>query len=313
MAGGISARRAAAVVTNFRKRSFAVLLGLAAALDCASACAHEFWVEPATFTLESGGRLGIRLCVGDGFEGWSLARNAQRIEKFVATGPAGEQPVVGLDGSEPAGIARLTTPGGYVIAYRSNRAFTEMPTLKFDAYLKDKGLDRIVALRARQGADRQQVVHEAYSRNSKALIRVGNTGAIVDRRMGLRLELVAAPERSSADRSDIHTYQLLFDGRPLADALVAATRPGTSDEDLKVRTDAEGRVNFRLSAPGMWRVAAVHMIEAPRDVAADWESLWASLTFEIPSRSSAVAGDTGKARNAACRNKIIAPAVQARS
>jgi hypothetical protein len=245
-------------------------------------------------------------------EGWSLARNAQRIEKFVATGPAGEQPVVGLDGSEPAGIARLMTSGGYVIAYRSNRAFTEMPAAKFDEYLKDKGLDRIIALRAKQGANRQ-VVHEAYSRDSKALIRVGDMDAIVDRRMGLRLELIAVPERSAAAGSDIHTYQLLFEGRPLADTLVAATRPGTADEDLKVRTDAEGRVKFRLSAPGMWRVAAVHMIKAPHDVAADWESLWASLTFEIPSRSSAVAGDAGKARNAACRNKIIAPAVQARS
>lgn len=298
---------------NFRTRGYlALLLGFAAALECAAARAHEFWVEPSTFTLESGGRLGVRLCVGDGFEGWSLARNAQRIEKFVATGPAGEQPVVGLDGSEPAGIARLTTSGGYVIAYRSNRAFTEMPAAKFDEYLKDKGLDRIIALRAKQGANRQ-VVHEAYSRDSKALIRVGDMDGIVDRRMGLRLELIAVPERFAAGGSDIHTYQLLFEGRPLADALVAATRPGTSDEDLKVRTDAEGRVNFRLSAPGMWRIAAVHMIEAPHDVAADWESLWASLTFEIPSRSLAVAGDAGKVRNAACRNKIIAPAVQARS
>ena len=300
-------------MTNFRNRRFAVLLGLAAALDCASACAHEFWVEPATFTLESGGRLGIRLCVGDGFEGWSLARNAPRIEKFVATGPAGEQPIVGLDGSEPAGIARLTTPGGYVIAYRSNRAFTEMPTLKFDAYLKDKGLDRIVALRAKQGVDRQQVVHEAYSRNSKALIRVGDPGAIVDRRMGLRLELIAAPELSATDGNAVHSYQLLFEGRPLADALVVATRPGTADEDLKVRTDAEGRASFRLTMPGMWRIAVVHMIRAPAGVDADWESLWASLTFEIPAGSAGFVPGAGAGSDAACRNKILPSATQARS
>jgi uncharacterized GH25 family protein len=300
-------------VTNLRKKSLAVLLGLAAALDCASACAHEFWVEPATFTLESGGRLGIRLCVGDGFEGWSLARNAQRIEKFVAAGPAGEQPIVGLDGSEPAGIARLTTPGGYVIAYRSNRAFTEMPRLKFDEYLKDKGLDRIVGLRAKQGANRQQVVHEAYSRNSKALIRVGNASAIVDRRMGLRLELIAVPDRSQAEGGELHSYQLLFEGRPLAGALVAATRPGTSDEDLKARTDAEGRARFRLPMPGMWRIAVVHMIRAPADVAADWESLWASLTFEIPAGSAGFLPGAGAGSEAACRNKILPSATQARS
>ena len=298
---------------KFRTRSLAMLLGLAAALDCTDTHAHEFWVEPSTFTLESGGRLGVRLCVGDGFEGWSLARNAQRIEKFVATGPAGEQPIVGLDGSDPAGIARLTTSGGYVIAYRSNRAFTEMPALKFDEYLKDKGLDRIVGLRAKQGANRQQVVHEAYSRNSKALIRVGNASDIVDRRMGLRLELIAVPDRSQAEGGELHSYQLLFEGRPLAGALVAATRPGTSDEDLKARTDTEGRVSFRLTAPGMWRIAVVHMIRAPADVAAEWESLWASLTFEISSGSPEFVPDAGAGSEAACRNKILPSATQARS
>jgi hypothetical protein len=29
-------------------------------------------------------------------------------------------------------------------------------------------------------------------------------------------------------------------------------------------------------------MTAVHMIEAPQSASADWESLWASLTFEIP-------------------------------
>lgn len=287
-----------------RSRLLAALLGLTAGLACATAGAHEFWVEPSTFTLEPGGRLGIRLCVGDGFEGWSLARNAQRIEKFIAAGPVGEQPIVGLDGSEPAGIVRFTAPGGYVIAYRSNRAFTEMPAAKFDEYLKDKGLEKFSALRGRRGAT-QGTVREAYSRNSKALIHVGSMGAIVDRRMGLRLELIAAP--------DLRSYQLLYEGRPLADALVTATRPGTTDGDLKVRTDAEGRVSFRLAATGMWRVAVVHMIKAPANLAAEWESLWASLTFEIPSQSPAIAQDAGAPRNAACRNKIAATPMQARS
>ena len=176
-----------------------------------------------------------------------------------------------------------------------------------------KGLEKIVALRGKRSAN-QKIVHEAYSRNSKALIRVGNVdGSVVDRRMGLRLEIMAERDQSPAGEVDMHSYRLLFEGKPLVDALVTATRPGTTDGDLKARTDADGRASFRLRAPGMWRVAAVHMIRTPDDVAADWESLWASLTFEIPSQSLAVARDAGAAQNAACRNKIIAPAVQARS
>jgi len=292
--------------------SAAILSGLIIMLGSATASGHEFWVEPSNFVLERDGRVGVRLCIGDGFEGWSLARNTQRIEKFVAAGPAGEQPIIGLDGSEPAGIARFTAPGDYVIAYRSSRAFTEMPAAEFDAYLGDKGLEQIVALRKQRGASDRNV-REAYSRHSKALIRMGDAdGSVVDRPMGLRLEFIAEPELRRADADGLRSFLLLHDGKPLTGALVAATRPGTTDGDLKVRTGADGRASFRLRAPGMWRVAAVHMIEAPGDVAADWESLWASLTFELASPTSVTARGAGAERNPPCRNKIVATAMQAR-
>ncbi|MGH8131031.1 MAG: hypothetical protein ACRES3_09295, partial [Steroidobacteraceae bacterium] len=84
------------------------------------------------------------------------------------------------------------------------------------------------------------------------------------------------------------------------------------DDDLRVRTDVDGRAGFRLRAAGMWRVAAVHMIDAPGNVAADWESLWASLTFELPSRASAMTRETRTAGSAACRNRILAATAQAR-
>ena len=293
-------------------RLLTLLSGLAMGLGARGAQGHEFWVEPSTFSLESGKLLGIRLCVGDGFEGWSLARNAERVELFAAAGPAGQQPVVGLDGADPAGVARFPAPGGYVIAYRSNRAFTEMPAAKFEEYLRDKGLENVLALRDKRG-ERLKSVREAYSRHSKALIRVGNRDdSVVDRRMGLRLELIAEADRSPGAVKNLRSFQLLHDGMPLTGALVKATRPGTADEDLLARTDVDGRASFRLSAPGMWRIAAVHMIKAPANVAADWESLWASLTFEVSSPSAAAGETVGAPRQAACSNKIAASTLQAR-
>ncbi|MGH8130484.1 MAG: DUF4198 domain-containing protein, partial [Steroidobacteraceae bacterium] len=206
---------------------FATLLGLAAGLVSAGLHAHEFWVEPSAFTIERGGRIGLRLCVGDGFDGWSLARNTGRIERFVAAGPSGELPIVGLDGSDPAGVARFTVPGGYVIAYRSNRAFTELPAAEFEEYLRDKGLEKIATRGEARGTSRRKV-REAYSRHSKALIRVGAAnGSVIDRPMNLRLELVAEPGLFRAPPDDLRFFRLLHDGKPLAGALVTAARPGT--------------------------------------------------------------------------------------
>jgi uncharacterized GH25 family protein len=288
------------------------MLGLAVGLGSASSYAHEFWVEPSSFTALRGGRIDVRLCVGDGFEGWSLARNAQRIERFVAAGPTGEQPIVGLDGSDPAGVARFAVPGRYVVAYRSNRAFTELPTAEFDEYLRDKGLEKIAVQRKQQGAGRR-IVREAYSRHSKALISVGDAdGSAIDRPMNLRLELVAEPDLLRAPPEATRYFRLLHDGKPLAGVLVAAARPGTPDEDVKVRTDADGRAGFRLHATGMWRIAAVHMIEAPKSIDADWESLWASLTFELAARPQAAVHEKRTAGIAACRNRIVASTAQLR-
>jgi len=34
----------------------------------------------------------------------------------------------------------------------------------------------------------------------------------------------------------------------------------------------------------VWLLSAVHMIDAPPGSGARWESLWSSLTFELPAR-----------------------------
>jgi uncharacterized GH25 family protein len=56
-------------------------------------------------------------------------------------------------------------------------------------------------------------------------------------------------------------------------------------EKMSARTDKDGRVRFELRPGGMWLVKAVHMIPAtPSNAAgsnAEWQSYWASLTFEM--------------------------------
>jgi uncharacterized GH25 family protein len=256
----------------------------------ASAPAHEFWVEPSAFNPASGERLDIRLCVGDGFEGWPLARNDQWIERFAAIGRSGEQALLGLDGADPAGIVRLQAPGGYIVAFESKHSLAQMAAEEFAAYLKEMGLEQILALRERRG-ESQRAARDAYTRHAKALVRVGESQeALVDRAIGLRLELIAEIER------DVRTFQLLYDGKPLVGALVAATRLGAADSDLHVRTDKHGRATFDLQAAGAWRISAVHMIEARGRVDADWESLWASLTFES-------AAPEALASRRVCRNR----------
>ncbi len=295
-----------------RERSIAVASVLVSALASASANSHEFWIQPSTFHHATGGPVGVRFCIGEGFEAWPMSRNNRRIEIFVDSGPDGTRPVVGLDGADPAGVVRVDAVGTHVIVYGSNRAFTELPAAEFEQYLAEKGLEQVAAQRVGQRTGPGKV-REAYSRHAKTLVRVGTQGdEVVDHAVGLRLELVAAEGLMSAPPRESRSFQLLYDGKPLAGVLVVAYRPGTADDELKVRTGADGRARFSLPVGGMWRIAAVHMIPATAGIAAEWESLWASLTFELPAQDAVNAGATAAPRDLACRNRTGAPALQLR-
>jgi len=78
--------------------------------------------------------------------------------------------------------------------------------------------------------------------------------------------------------------RLLYEGKPLAGTLIMALQRGRPGAVSAVRSDSRGRATLKLDRPGLWLIKAVHMIPAPADANADWESFWASLTFALPAR-----------------------------
>jgi len=65
-----------------------------------------------------------------------------------------------------------------------------------------------------------------------------------------------------------------------ANAFVTAIHRDDPAARVSARSDASGRVTLSLPRSGVWLVKSVQMIAAPAGSNADWESLWASLTFE---------------------------------
>jgi uncharacterized GH25 family protein len=269
-----------AVLPGRTSMSLLALAWLGLASIAAPAVAHEFWIEPSQTAPAAGGHIGVYLCNGDGYDGWSLPRDPGRVALFTAYGPEGARPIVGLDGSDPAGFVRFERGGPHVLAYTSQRAVSVMPPAKFERYLTDKGLDGPLASRRAQ-VPGDIPVRETYSRYAKLLLSVGSDGAFADRRLGLPLEIVTAPGDVPGASTAVG-FQLLYRGQPLAGALVTATRLGAADAGVAVRSATDGRVSFRFDTPGFWRVAAVYMTRPPAGVDAEWDSLWASLTFDVP-------------------------------
>ena len=260
-----------------------------------SVAAHDFWIEPGNFRPAVGAKVPLRLLVGQDFAGATTVYLPETFERYDVTGPDGQKPVAGVPGDDPAGHFTLTRPGSYVVAYRSTLFTVTFDTLaEFERYLEKEGLERIKTLRtydsmdgggraapgaAAGGPPKGKVIREDYSRSAKALVMAGKPGTSADRVLGLRLELVAEKNPYLAARVPL---RLIYEGKPLEGALVVAFNKTEPLKKLKARTDKNGRVQFDFNRPGVWLVTAVHMLSAPSKTNADWESVWASLTFERP-------------------------------
>jgi hypothetical protein len=266
---------------------FRLPLAMAAiALSSSLLFAHDMWIEPTTFSPEPSQLVGVRLRVGQDLLGDPLPRAASLINQFVFEDTDGRKPVVGRDGADPAGFLRVAKPGLLVIGYHSNPSPVELAADKFNQYLKEEGLDAVAALRARRN-ETGASAHELFSRCAKSLVFSGTPSAAQgDRPLGFTLELVAERNPYALQADEDLPVVLTYENRPLAGALVVAMNRLNPSEKLAARTDNDGRARFRLRPGGMWLIKAVHMVPAAAGSHAEWASFWASLTFELQTRTA---------------------------
>lgn len=268
---------------NRRGRTGVVLVVLLVVLHVwgtATLRAHDMWIEPTTFAPKLGELVGARLRVGQDLIGDPLRRDATLIEQFVVEQGKTRTPLVGRQGADPAGLLRVQAPGLLVVGYRSHPSTVEQSPEKFAQYVKEEGLEAIAALHRPRGDVGS--VRELFSRCAKSLLLSGPaTAGEGDRSLGFTLELVAEQNPYTLATGQELPVRVTYRNQALAGALVVAINRDRPDDRVSARSDAAGRVRFRLPHRGMWMIKAVHMAPAQPGAQADWESFWASLTFEL--------------------------------
>lgn len=258
------------------------LVAAALVLSGATLAAHDMWIEPTSFVPDTGRIVAVKLRVGQDFLGDPLPRDSSLIEQFISVDGTGRHPIIGHDGVDPAGLLRVNVPGLLVIGYRSRPSPIVLPATTFNQYIRDEGLDAIAALRARRNQTNSEA-REIFARCAKSLLLSGTptSDGQGDRSLGFTLELVAERNPYTLGAGQDLPVSLMYEGRPLPGALVIAMNRANPAAKLSARTDAKGRVTFKLAQPGVWLIKSVHMVPAPAGADADWASFWASLTFEM--------------------------------
>lgn len=257
------------------------------------AAAHEFWVTPSGWITAPGEAATILANVGAQFPKAESYTTPERIDTIRLVGPASDTvvaPPYRRDRESLAADVRMPgTPGTYIGVVIVKPRVGEKPGPVFQAHIAHQGLDDVGEERKKRG-EVNDAVRERYSRYGKTLIRVGRGGdsAHVTRPIGLRIELVPLSDPTVLSAGSSLRLRLLLDGRPAPNALVGAiyatakTKP--EEWPLTARTDARGEVEFVLRDAGPWLIRSVRTVRRggeTGDLAADWESYWASLSFQL--------------------------------
>ena len=270
--------------------SIRLFFALAAGLFAATATAHEFWLLPDRFAAPVGATVRLRMFVGEQFAGDQVGFYTTLVSGAHHYTSGGDSDLGAAVPAAPIGdfpIA-LRTPGTHLIAIDSHPSQIELEAGRFQAYLHDEGLDYVV--KAREAAGTASTPgRERYRRNIKTLVTAGTPGASGDRVFsritGQRMEIVPQSDPQLLAAGQDLRVQVLFDGKPLANALVKFWhRRGSQSLLVRTVTDDEGKAAFTPPWPGTWMASVVHMIPATDAPDVDWDSYWANLTFALPRR-----------------------------
>lgn len=268
-----------------------IVLGLVAVAALAGpAVAHDFWLQPRSWQVAPGVAVPISFEVGhgDARERWEAGADKVMALRDHAQGGATDlRPLFRPGGKQPHLIRTFRSEGLHVVSMVSGDSLSDLPAIRFNDYLKVEGLTPAIVARARSGRNNASG-REYYSRRSKALIQVGRRMRTDDRLatqpIGLRLEIVPLRSPYSLLPDRILPLQILFEGRPLPGALVKLTLlESDARPQQSARSDARGRVRFKIPQKGSWLVNVVWTKPvASRDV--DFQTTFSSLTFGYPGK-----------------------------
>ena len=251
-----------------------------------AAFAHEFWIEPKQYQLESGAMIEASLRNGEFFVGSTVSFYKGSTNRFELVSHGQTEKIEPRLWDDPALVQTAQRSGLHVVVHQHPVAtLTYTKWEKFQRFADHKDFKNILARHKARNLSENHFV-EAYSRHSKSLIAVGD-GAGSDRQTGLEIELVASqnPYTDNVDEGiEVVGY---YQGkvRPNAQIELFEKAPNGEVEINLYRTDEHGAVLLPVKSKHSYLVDMVVLREPAelltKEKRAVWESLWASLTFEV--------------------------------
>jgi hypothetical protein len=264
-------------------------LTVALLLVAATLEAHDLFLRLDSFFVRPSSAVQIRVLNGT----FSKSENSITRDRLRDISVAGPSNFTHLDtttweakGDTSRLNVRIGGAGTYVVGASTRPREITLEAKDFNAYLADDGIPDVLDARRRNGELGKKAT-ERYSKHVKALLQAGDARSTdFNTVLGYPAELVPLNNPYGKTRGWLQV-RALVDGRPVANQLVVAggrLQDGARMREHRVRTDRTGVAWIRITDRGQWYVKFIHMVPFKGDASSppiDYESKWATLTFEI--------------------------------
>ena len=257
-------------------------VAVALALITASAArAHDTWLLPDRFEVAPNETVVVDLTSGMEFPKLETGPKRERVQTAQCRLAGRTFEISDIKAGAKALVLRTALPDEGIAAI-----WVKLPPRALELKPKDvehyfEEVDPPASVR-KQWAEAKEPRRwrELYTKHQKTFVRVGNAEG--DRSwaepVGSALEIVPEKDPTALRAGDDLPVRVLKDGAPHADFALNAVAAGETKGETR-RTDADGRVVFRLAKPGRYLVRGTDLRKSTqRDT--DWESDFVTLTLE---------------------------------
>lgn len=274
-----------ATVVSIVVRSICVFVLVAFGSQAPAVFAHDFWLEPQEYQISGDDIMLVDIRNGENFTGRILPFSSSAFKRFLVVGKNGTHSVVSAQGDRPAMRQAPLDSNLQVISYESRPSTLVHQTFEdFAKFTREEGIDWVLKGYS-DSASNQGPIKERFMRFAKALVSVDSNGGS-DELTGMELELVATDDPYQKHDFERISVQLLYRQQPLQGIPVTVHQRRVDGSNIKhtLLTDEQGKVLVPQESGSVYLVNAVH-IRKPGALQrflthTDWETLWASLTFQ---------------------------------
>lgn len=267
--------------------SFLIMITIIASF----AWGHDLWLVPEDKLILVGNDTRLLAHTGMKFPESLSAVTPDRLDGAWIIDANGRRDMKNatVDGNSLAFPVRFENPGVALAAVAVKPKFIHLEAKDFNEYLDHDGLPQILELRKKRG-ELEKEGREMYAKFAKAILRVGEGGPsdLATKPAGLRIEIV--PLENPTQLGSVVNglpVRVLFEGKPLEGVFVYPLAEGAEEYETGYETDADGKAQVPLKAAGLWSLHCIYMRPYADKNEADWESFFATVTFQVqPAPSS---------------------------